>query len=201
MDYTSFDFRHAAEILGQRPEWRELHAVVAGITREDILAAHDVVAQVRLRAPAGGQTAINSVFRSRLPDWVAEPRLFHGTDERLRGWKMDFFKSRIGVEISFNHAEAIPWTFTRLNIAGESAEVVSEHRIDVGIAVFATAGLKAWARMDAAVGTFELACEWLRLMRPIMPVPILVVGLRADDWEPSEKFRGTRKVSSLPDQS
>ena len=105
---------------------------------------------------------------------------------------MDFLKARIGVEVSFNHAEAVPWTFTRLNIAGESNKVVPEHQIDVGVAFFATESLKRWARMDGAVGTFELAQAWLEMMRPIMPIPILVVGLSAEGWAETDAFRGTR---------
>jgi hypothetical protein len=77
---------------------------------------------------------------------------------------MDFLNARIGVEVSFNHAEAIPWTFTRLNLAGESDRVLPEHQIDVGVAFFATETLKRWSRMDSAVGTFEIACAWLSMM-------------------------------------
>ena len=112
---------------------------------------------------------------------------------------MDFIKGGIGVEVSFNHAEAVPWTFTRLNIAGESSVVIDDHRIDVGVAFFATEQLKQWARMDGAVGTYELACTWLEMMRPIMPVPILVVGLDATDWAPTDAFRGTRSRTGQAD--
>jgi hypothetical protein len=108
---------------------------------------------------------------------------------------MDFLKNRVGVEVSFNHSEAIPWTFTRLNIAGESETVVDEHRIDVGVAIFPTKELKGWARMDQAVGTHDKAWLWLQLMKPIMPIPILVVGLEAKDdgqlWATTTDFRGT----------
>ena len=42
-----------------------------------------------------------------------------------------------------------------------------ENRIDVGVAFFATDPLKAWWKMDSAVGTFEVAQAWLTMMRPI----------------------------------
>jgi len=106
---------------------------------------------------------------------------------------MDFLKDQVGVEVAFNHAEAVPWIFTRLNLAGESSEVMPSSRIRVGVAVFATENLKTWARMDSAVGTFELAREWLRLMRPIMPLPILVVGMDSAGWASTYVFRGTRQ--------
>ena len=67
--------------------------------------------------------------------------------------------------------------------------------------MFATERLKKWSRMDNTVGTFESAKLWLQLMKPIMPIPVLVVGLDAAEYtSPGKKFdfrgtaRGTRSV-------
>ena len=189
------DFRHGREILERRPAWMELYDVISGIERDDILAAHSSFSGEGRRVPAGGQSALNKVFRDRLIPfgWRPEPRLFPFDERGLRKWKMDFIKADIGVEVSFNHAEAIPWTFTRLNIAGESDRVLEESRIDVGVAIFATDSLKVWSKMDSAVGTFEVAEAWLSMMKPIMPIPILILGLDAEGWPPTEIFRGTGK--------
>jgi hypothetical protein len=88
-----------------------------------------------------------------------------------------------------------------LNIAGESSAVMEAHRIDVGVAFFATEALKRWGKMDSAVGTFEVACAWLEMMRPIMPIPVLVVGLDAEGWHSSTVFRGTRGARSASGDS
>jgi hypothetical protein len=190
-----FNFRHAADILELRPEWRELYDVAQSISRDHIIETQQRYSAERRRVPAGGQSALNRLFRERLDRnrWTPEPRLFASDENDLRKWKMDFLNARIGVEVSFNHAEAIPWTFTRLNLAGESDRVLPEHQIDVGVAFFATETLKRWSRMDSAVGTFEIACAWLSMMKPIMPIPILVVGLDAEGWAPTDVFRGTRQ--------
>jgi hypothetical protein len=199
MEFETRDFRNAARLLEGGGPWDELRGVISGISRDDIIAAHRKLNESRRllkrRDLAGGQTALNLLFRERLDvigGWLHEPPLFAAGGDVLRGWKMDFLKGSVGVEVSFNHAEAIPWTFTRLDIAGESEEVISAHRIEVGVAIFATQSLKAWARMDNAVGTFERAWEWLRLMKPIIARPILVVGLGAEGWEPGQ-FRGTAR--------
>jgi hypothetical protein len=196
------DFRLAHEILEHRPGWDELSSQAQSIEPDDVLETHRSFALAGRRTPAGAQTAINQLFRDKLVPlaWEPEPRLFSANEEGLRKWKMDFIKDRIGVEVSFNHAEAIPWTFTRLNIAGESREVEPSHRIDVGVAFFATTSLKSWGRMDSAVGTYDIACAWLEKMRPIMPIPILVVGLEAEGWIQTEEFRGTRvgRATSSP---
>ena len=191
MHYLLHDYRHAEQILSGRAAWQELHGEIAELSAQEILDTHLSYEGQGKRTPAGGQSALNLVFRSRLIPlgWEPEPRLFD--DVRFRKWKMDFIKERIGIEVSFNHAEAIPWTFTRLNIAGESNDVVDSHRIDVGVAIFATDDLKAWAKMDSAVGTYEVATAWLEIMRPIMPIPVLVLGLRAHGFPEVTVFRGT----------
>jgi Restriction endonuclease BglII len=192
---VTFDFRHAADILARREAWTELHDTLASIADTDILAVHgelsDRRAGVGQRAPAGGQSALNELMRRRLValGWEKEPRLFDG--EGLRKWKMDFLKEGIGVEVSFNHQEAIAWTLTRLNVAGESEAVLEEHRIDVGVAMYPSDALKRWCRMDNAVGTFDTAEAWLSVMKPILPIPILLVGLDVDDWVETDAFRGT----------
>lgn len=198
MEFVTHNFRLAREILETRDSWGELVQTARSISEHDIVQTHLSFGSAGRRLPAGGQAAINQLFRERLGPlgWIQEPRLFSQTGSDLRKWKMDFIKARIGVEVSFNHFEAVPWTFTRLNIAGESEKVLGKHRIDVGVAFFATDSLKKWAKMDGTVGTFEMAKAWLEMMRPIMPIPILVVGLSADGWTPSEAFRGTKKSKS-----
>lgn len=195
MDYLYQDFRNALVILQARDAFREFQGEVHSIAQEEVLAKHAELVAERAargrRSHAGGQTAINAVIDDRLRKlgWDPQPHLFK--DAALENWKMDFRKSEIGVEISFNHAEAIPWQFTRLNIAGESDRVLANHRIDVGIVVCAAPSLKRWARMDSAVGTFQQFQAWLREMRPILPVPLLLIGLEADGWSDTTAFRGT----------
>jgi hypothetical protein len=203
MDFQTHNFRHALEILRPGTAWQELEAAIRSIQMIDIVDVHNERNRPLLDAGkagiAEGQSAINELFRRRLVpaprSWRPEPTLFAERSRDMSRWKMDFVKDRAGLEVSFNHAEAIAWTFTRLNIAGESEAVVPDARIDVGVAVFATSRLKQWARMDAAVGTFDRASLWLTMMKPIMPIPILVIGLDAATggvaWDDVSVFRGT----------
>jgi hypothetical protein len=137
-------FRLAEEILSHRKEWREFEQVVNALNAREVIAIQRRFGEAGKRLPAGVQTALNVYFRDSLVHlkWISEPRLFRDPTGKLRGWKMDFVKNRVGVEITFNHAEAIPWIFSRLNIAGESERVQEGSKIEIGIAVFATQSMK-----------------------------------------------------------
>ena len=205
MDFVVHNFRNALAVLGDRPEWNELVSEIQGISRDEILGVQSDYRDSGRRVPAGAQTAVNEVFRRRLIPlgWESEVPLFPPGDPDLARWTMDFGKRGtpsagssesgfgVGVEVTFNHAEAIAWTLIRLNLAGESTEVLDASRVDVGIAIYPTRGFKEWGRMDNAVGTYDRACLWLDKMRPVMPIPIAIIGLQPE-WEPTDLFRGTR---------
>ncbi len=194
MEHIIEDFRHAERLLRGQPAWISLDAAIGSVTRETVIQEQRSLQARTGHAPKGGQTAMNRLFEKLLPrdeGWEPQPRLFR--DPALSDWKLDFRRDRIGVEVSFNHAEAIPWQFTRLNIAGESDRVLTDARIDVGIVITADGSLKHWSNMDGAVGTFHAFRAWLREMKPILPIPILLIGLSADGWDPTDVFPGTAK--------
>lgn len=198
MERVVEDFRHAARLLRREPAWRALDAAIGSITPEMILAEQRKLAAGG-RAPKGGQSALNRIFSHLLPPddgWIPQPRLFGSAE--LREWRLDFLRDRVGLEVSFNHAEAIPWQFTRLNIAGESERVLPESRIDVGVVITADASLKRWSKMDSAVGTFDAFQAWLREMKPILPIPILLIGLSAASWGETDLFAGTAQGTRRP---
>lgn len=192
MDRVVEDFRHAQRLLQDQPAWVSLDRAISSVTADTVIAEQRDLLKRGGRVPKGGQVAMNRLLKGLLPvadGWQHQPRLFH--DPSLSEWKMDLRRDRIGVEISFNHAEAIPWQFTRLNIAGESEHVLPEARIDVGVVITADRSLKQWSKMDTAVGTFDAFRAWLREMKPILPIPILLIGLVATGWEGTDVFPGT----------
>ena len=220
MEFETFNFRNALAILDQRPEWAELRKVIGAISRTDIIDSQQKLAASLPNAPAGAQQAVNRVFEEYLPapPWIHQCLLFEetkpSTKQALAKWTMDFVKRGhaapgspdpdfgLGVEVTFNHSEAIPWTLIRLDLASEAGvRIRDDARIDVGVAIYASRAFKAWGRMDGAVGTFEQACLWLGMMRPVLPIPLVLVGLKprdagaSSDWEKTEAFRGTARRS------
>ncbi len=216
MDFETYNFRNAIAILQYRPEGDDLCDVVRNITRDKIIEAQEAIAANRKR-PKGAQTAINQVFRERLSKspWQRECHLFEpgylfGNSE-VTGWKMDFLirgkpltqdgenDFGMGIEIAFNHAEAIPWTLIKMNLASQFEDVRDESRIDIGVGIFASQSFKSWGRLDGAAGTFEQARRWLNISKHTIPTPIVLMGLNprdgvdAEDWEMTDAFPGTSK--------
>ena len=112
---------------------------------DDIMAEHKSPKARRGREPAGAQTAINAVIKERLKalGWSTRVPMFADRRERgLARWRLEYRKNRVGLEVSFNHVEAMAWKLIRLNVGIESIEVDPAARIDVGVAVFATERLK-----------------------------------------------------------
>lgn len=203
MEFKLYDFRDALAVLRDRPDWDELVSEIRGITRSEVLKVQAEYRASGKRVPAGAQKAVNEVFRRRLVRrrWKSEVPLFPAGGRDHARWKFDFRKQsrprgkrrlRLGVEVTFNHAEPVAWTLVRLNLASESTEVIADSRIDVGVAIYPTPRFKRWGRMDGTVGTYERACLWLEMMKPVMPSPIVIIGLDPT-WRQSNLFRGTRK--------
>lgn len=196
LDFLVENFRHAQELLRGAPAWKALEAAIRSIDVEMVNAEQKKFLDAGGNVPRGGQTVMNLLFEGLLLEqdgWVRQPRLFR--DPQMSAWTMDFHRDRVGVEVSFNHAEAVAWQFTRLNLAGESERVLPESQIDVGIVISADQTLKKWSSMDSSIGTFQKFRAWLKEMKPILPIPILLIGLRADEWPATNLFPGPAKGS------
>jgi hypothetical protein len=144
---------------------------------------------------AGVQDALNSELERLLthPDraWTSQAPLYMADAGSGKGyWTMDFHKDfpgdfGVGVEVTFNHAEALPWTLIRPALAYQSDDVLPESRIEVGAIVIGTDHLKGrrgdpgGLRMDGAVGTYERLLALLPRLKWVIPVPLAIFGL---DW-------------------
>jgi hypothetical protein len=215
VDLVTFSFRMADRLLAGTEAWTEIESVLSTLSLDQIVRRHEEIS-LRRDPPAGAQTAINSLLDSeedglRKPGWTRQVRLFPPPgdspfvvapvrrnvpveDDPLRAWTMDFKRDRVGVEVSFNHAEATAWQFTKLSIAGESEYVQPSGQIDVGVVVTAHTSLKRWGKMDGAVLTFDVCRSWLAQMKRVVPTPLLLVGLTTTETEPNAAFRGTRRA-------
>lgn len=189
MRFHITSFRNGYRVLDSTPALREISKVLAGITIDEVDTLRRE-RQKRQKAKAGIQDGLNKIIRERLGanGWDPFVPVFRADDATRKGlWTMDFAKRyddsfAVGLEVTFNHAEALTWTPIRLTLAHEAEHVLPKARIDVGCIIIGTDDLKGRGndkRMDSAVGTYERLVTVLPKMRAVLPAPLVIFGL---DW-------------------
>jgi hypothetical protein len=145
---------------------------------------------------AGVQDPLNREFRRLLQEsqdraWSGQMALFDSDLGLGKGlWTMDFHKVfgegvGVGLEVCFNHGEAMPWTLIRPALAYQSEGVREEARVVVAGIVLVTDALKRGdergLRVDGAVGTYERMLTLIPRMRWVVTVPLVIFGLEWAD--------------------
>lgn len=231
VQYEVLSFRNGHRVVPQAA-FKEICAALDAIDIEDVQRKRqELQAKEAARAAGEGskpqkigvQKILNRLLRERLSTleepWTSEVRLFDEDKESGKGlWTMDFRKAfgpdAVGVEITFNHAEALAWTPVRLDLAHEADGVRPEAVIMAGIIVIGKDSMKKHKvprmidgrhattkggkpryqtvyLMDGAVGTFERFLTVLPKMRNYVKVPLLVFGL---DWRNGPGDRSVRAM-------
>jgi hypothetical protein len=164
------------------------------------------------RRTAGIQSGLNDLIKDRLTDgslhWRSQVPVFSPDRGSAKGfWTMDFHKrfpsqrNGVGIEVTFNHAEALAWTLIRPTLAHEASTVIPESRIDVGAIIIGTDDLKGPRRnrrMDSAVGTYERLRTLLPKMKWVLPVPLVIFGL---DWAEGSQVGSVEEIDLHEDAS
>lgn len=217
MRFHLASYRHGFELLGTVGAIDEILTAVESITLNSIdqRRSERQEAENKRSAASGGrprkagiQDGLNAELVRLLthPDraWRSQAPLFHAASETGKGyWTMDFHKFfpqdfGVGVEVTFNHAEALPWTLIRPSLAYLSDEVLSETRVEAGAVIIGTDHLKGnrrevgGLRMDSAVGTYERLLTLLPHLKWVVPVPLVIIGL---DWADGGRVGSPARVN------
>lgn len=213
MQFHVASYRQGIQILRASGALDELAKALGSITLEEIdrrRSERQERANTRAAAEggkprkAGIQDGTNRLIEELLAKhgWDAQVKIFAMDLGAKKGlWTMDFAKTfkeeiRVGVEVTFNHAEAMPWTLVRPTLAHEAEGVLEGARIHVGVIILPTDQMKGKGetlRMDSAVGTYERLRTLLPKMRSVLPAPLVIIGL---DWMDGE-WDGTSKELRL----
>lgn len=203
MQFHVASYRAGVTILQASSAFTEITGVLTSITLQEI-SSRQHLRQARIdgrgkQGKAGIQDGLNEIIKERLTvaplGWISQVPVFERDEGTGKGfWTMDFRKDfdsanphsgqrgRIGIEVTFNHAEAMPWTLIRPTLAYQAETVIPGSRIDVAAIVIGTDNLKGRGRerrMDSAVGTYERLRTLIPKMKWVLPAPIVVFGL---DW-------------------
>ena len=185
MRFRTEGHRFALELLTNSDfiEWKELLAVINGISDDDIKTTHHALRRGVKKSPS---EAINRLLRKRLVGlgWTPQARIFKEKGYIKNTWKLDFAKGEISLEVAFNNAGSIAWNLIKPCLASELNHIEKDVKTRIGVIITATDALKRTGGFDGAIGSFERYVEYLKPLGALLATPILVIGL-----EPMEKYR------------
>ena len=178
MEFETHSYRNGKELLEtQYPEiWEELKEVLTNITDEDLKNKFPI-SKNKMSLSA----AINNLIKERLVErgWLKEAPIFQGEEYEGKAWRLDFAKEPISIEVSFNHGEALAWNLTKPTLASEVNNVKKAIETKIGVIILASKEMKTDGAFDNAVGEYEKCKRYLRPMRSLLTVPMVLIGLKA----------------------
>lgn len=182
MRYKTTSHRHAFDLLENnadyQAEWFSLKAVLDGLSDEKLLDYFKRYSEGKNKSLS---VAINRALKDDLMavGWREESPIFQDTHYQGDSWRLDFAKGRIAVEVAFNHGEAVAWNLIKPNLSGELNHVQKAIQTEIGVVITATEDLRDAGGFDSAVGTYEKFLTYLKPMRQMLTVPMLIIGLEA----------------------
>lgn len=201
MRYRTTSHRNGAELFASDERlsglWQEIHVALTNIDDHSIISHFNSSSGRKAKSISA---TLNTLIRKELTDfgWLPESAIFADGDFRQSTWRLDFAKDDVGVEVGFNHGEAVAWNLIKPVLAGELNHVRKAVQARVGIVIAATDDLKEAGGFDGAVGTYERYVQYLKPLQQLLTIPLVVIGL-----EPPESFRivhetvNGRKVGSI----
>lgn len=181
MRYKTHSYRNGLELFETTEHyqtlWAEVDAAIASVTDEQIMDWYN-------ERTSGRGMSISMALNALLKDafvargWSAESQIFGEGEYMTSLWRLDFAKADISVEVGFNHGEAVAWNLIKPVIASELNHVEKAIQTSAGIVIAATQELKEAGGFDSAVGTYEKYVSYLKPLRNLLTVPMVVVGLQ-----------------------
>lgn len=201
MRYVTHSYRNGEELFQTtahyRHLWAEVTDAITAVTDEAVMEWYNDHTSGRGMSIS---KALNALLKDELVSrgWSAESSIFGEGEYISSVWRLDFAKADISVEVGFNHGEAVAWNLIKPVIASELNHVQKTIQTSAGIVITATQELKDAGGFDSAVGTYEKYVSYLKPLRNLLTVPMVIVGLRSP-----ERFRidvvkeGTKSLGAI----
>ena len=184
MKYRTTSHRNGSELFASDERlanlWQEIHVALTNIDDHSIVSHFESLPDPK---PKSISATLNRLIHRELVDfgWLPESAIFADGDFRQSTWRLDFAKDDVGVEVGFNHGEAVAWNLIKPVLAGELNHVRKAVQARVGIVIAATDSLKQAGGFDGAVGSYERYVQYLKPLQQILTVPLVVIGLEAPE--------------------
>jgi len=168
--FTTYSYRFAEEVLNAKLEIKkEIEDVVSSIMLQTApIEAGDSPGK---GTKPGVRPQMNRLFEGEFEKrgWQAEFRVFD--DPKSPMAKIDFMKSRVGVEVAFTHSSFLGIDLLKFQMLSYS----ELDKIDVGVYIVPTRELPS--RGFEGSLTFDKVIKYLPHLRSAIQVPIWVIGL------------------------
>ena len=180
MKFVYESHRNAYELLEKNihymNDWHSIKNVIESITDEQLIEYFNKHSSGKNKSLS---VTINRILKDELTKigWESESLIFQDPEYQGDKWRLDFAKNKIAVEVAFNHGEATAWNLIKPNLSGELNHVKKAIQTEVGILITATNELKLSCGFDSAVGSYEKFLSYLKPMRHMLTVPMLIIGL------------------------
>ena len=170
MRFTTYSYRFAEQVLNSHLAIRkELEDIIGSI---DLIAAPSDAGD---KPGAGSKPNVRPQLNKRFEEkfaqrgWESQYRLFDDPDNPMA--KIDFMKSRVGVEVAFTHASFLGIDLLKFQVLSYA----DLDKIDVGVYIVPTSELPRRG-FEGSV-TFDKVKKYLPHLRSAIQVPVWVVGL------------------------
>ena len=180
MKFVYESHRNAFELLENNQsyisDWLSLKTTLLNINDEKLINSFN---KHSLGKNKSLSVAINKLLLKELviEGWRAESPIFQDPNYQGESWRLDFARGKIAVEVAFNHGEAVAWNLIKPNLSGELNHVSKAIQTEIGVIITATESLKIAGGFDSAVGTYEKFLTYLKPLRQMLTVPMLIIGL------------------------
>lgn len=186
MDYENYSHRFAETILSQgkyKTVFDELDSVIKQISEQQLINEAKSFFNAHPKRKSISDI-INKLIRSGLEmkNWAAETKIFKDPDyskDKSSAWRLDFSKAPISVEVAFNHGGSIAHNLIKPVLASELNHIQKDVQTELGVIITATNKLKKVGGFDGAIGSYEDYKRYLIPYQNILPIPILLIGLKA----------------------
>jgi len=163
LSLQKYSYRFAEQVLNSNLSIK--HEIESVLT--------DLNFEVTALSRPGFNAILRQVFIAR--GWEDQPYVFG--DPGDPGAKMDFLKSRVGIEVEFGHASFLGIDLLKFQVSSDAGQ----DKIDVGVYIVTT---RDFQNKMAGYGnnwggslTFEKVVRYLPHLKSAIQVPIYVIGI------------------------
>lgn len=141
------------------------------------LEIENILTELTFDISAFSRPQFNSILREDFiaKGWEDQPYVFG--DRNDPGARMDFFKSRVGIEVEFGHASYLGIDLLKFQVSSYSAL----DKIDIGVYIVTTRDFQSkmarYGNNWTGSLTFEKVVRYLPHLKSAIQVPIYVIGI------------------------